>query len=66
MDRSPIEQPTRQRVVFTIARRQVWRHFQKVRFWSVGVWWMFGLLGGGWGAMIGDLMAGVTGVSGGR
>ena len=42
MDRSPIEQPTRQRVVFTIARRQVWRHFQKVRFWSgwglVDVW----------------------------
>ena len=38
-----MEQPIRQRVVFIVARRQVWRHFQKERVWSgprriVGVW----------------------------
>jgi hypothetical protein len=34
VDRSPREHPIKQRVVFTVARFQVWRHFQKERFWS--------------------------------
>jgi hypothetical protein len=50
VDRSPREQPMRQRVVFTMARRHVWRHFQKERFWSgwgredvwAVVWWRIG------------------------
>lgn len=29
VERSPMLQPTKQREVLTIARRQVWRHFQK-------------------------------------
>ena len=31
MDKSPSEQPIRHLVVFTMARFQVWRHFQKAR-----------------------------------